>query len=84
MAGDFELPDPEMLAYQLSEAVVDQEGDEKAQEYLARFAEELLTLEPGLSEWVTGRVLEELCEEVGRREDPKYAHATTPTRPLRS
>lgn len=56
--------------------MVDERGEENAQDYLVRFLDELLTLEPGLSEWVTGRVLEELCEEVGRCEDPKNAHAT--------
>lgn len=74
--ASFEFPDPETLAYQLSEAVADERGDENAQAYLAAFVDELFVLEPGLAERVTGRVLEELCEEVARCEDPKHSHAT--------
>lgn len=71
----FELPDAETLAYQLSEAVADQEGD-SAQEYLARFVDELFVLEPGLAERLTDTVLTDLAEEVARREDSHFAHAT--------
>ncbi|MDP9476435.1 MAG: hypothetical protein M3R38_12265 [Actinomycetota bacterium] len=76
MTGDFELPDAETLAYQLSEAVADQEGDDQAQGYLAAFVDELLTLEPGLAERFADAVLTDLAEEVARREDSHFAHAT--------
>ena len=74
--GIFELPDPETLAYQLSETVADHEGDERAQEYLVRFTDELLTLDPGLKEHLSDLLLTELKEEVARREDSHHAHAT--------
>ncbi len=76
MAGDFELPDPETLAYQFSEAVADQEGDDQAQEYLVRFADELFVLEPGLAARFADALLTDLAEEVARREDSHFAHAT--------
>ncbi len=69
-----ELPDAEILAYQLSEAVGDERGD-AAQEYLAAFVDELFVLEPGLAEHFADSVLADLTEEVVRREDPKYSHA---------
>ncbi|MDP9484679.1 MAG: hypothetical protein M3Q49_02605 [Actinomycetota bacterium] len=70
-----ERQDPEMMAYTFSEHIADQEGD-AAQEYLVRFVDELLTLEPGLAERMTDAVLTDLAEEIARREDPKHAHAT--------
>lgn len=74
--ASFELPDPETLAYQLSEAVADGRGNENAQAYLAAFVDELLTLEPGLAERFADAVLTDLKEEIARREDPKHSHAT--------
>ena len=71
---DFELPDAETLAYQMSEAVADQEGD-TAQEYLQRFLDELFQLEPGLRSYFSDLLLGELKEEVVRREDPKHSRA---------
>jgi hypothetical protein len=71
---DFELPDAETLAYQMSEAVADQEGD-AAQEYLQRFLDELFQLEPGLRSYFSDLLLGELKEEVVRREDPKHSRA---------
>jgi len=75
MAGDFELPDAATLAYTLSEAVADQEGDEKADEYLARFVDEILMLEPSVRGHLVDVVLDDLIEEVCRREDPEHAFA---------
>lgn len=71
---DFELPDAETLAYQMSEAVADQEGA-AAQEYLQRFLDELFQLEPGLRSYFSDLLLGELKEEVVRREDPKHSRA---------
>lgn len=71
---DFELPDAETLAYQMSEAVADQEGA-AAQEYLQRFLNELFQLEPGLRSYFSDLLLGELKEEVVRREDPKHSRA---------
>jgi hypothetical protein len=71
---DFELPDAETLAYQMSEAVADQEED-AAQEYLQRFLDELFQLEPGLRSYFSDLLLGELKEEVVRREDPKHSRA---------
>ena len=71
---DFELPDADILAYQLSEAVADQEGD-AAQEYLVRFLDELLTLEPGLRSHFSDLLLGELKAEVVRREDSRHSRA---------
>jgi hypothetical protein len=62
------------LAYQMSEAVADQEGD-AAQEYLQRFLNELFQLEPGLRSYFSDLLLGELKEEVVRREDPKHSRA---------
>lgn len=70
-----ERQDPETLAYQLSEAFADQKGD-AAQEYLVRFVDELLVLDPGVKEHFVDTLLGELKEEVARRENPKYVHAT--------
>lgn len=72
---DFELPDAETLAYQMSEAVTDQEG-EAAQEYLVRFMDELFQLEPGLRSHFSDLLLGELKEEVARQENSRHAHAT--------
>jgi hypothetical protein len=71
---DFALPDAETLAYQMSEAVADHEGD-AAQEYLQRFLDELFQLEPGLRSYFSDLLLGELKEEVVRREDPKHSRA---------
>lgn len=71
-----ELPTPDTLAYTMSEEVADTVGGDGAQEYLVRFVDELLTLEPGLREHFTDLVLTELCEEITRCEDSRYAHAT--------
>lgn len=69
------LPTPDILAYTMSEAVADQEGD-TAQEYLIAFMDELLTLEPGLREHFSDTLLTELKEELIQREDAKLVHAT--------
>ena len=45
-------------------------------EDLRRLTSALLEVAPGLVERVTHRVLEELCEEVARHEDPKHSDAT--------
>lgn len=71
----FELPDAETLAYTMSEAVADQEGDEHAQEYLRRFLDELFQLEPGLREYFSDHLIGELKEQIVEREDPKHSRA---------
>ena len=45
-------------------------------EDLGRFADALLDAAPGLAERVSGMVLTDLAEEVARREDPHFVHAT--------
>ena len=72
--GGFELPDAETLAYTMSEAVADQEGD-AAQEYLVRFLDELLTIEGGLREHFSDTLLGELKEEIVQRENLKHSRA---------
>ena len=62
------------MAYTFSEHVADTEPEPG--EYVRRFVDELFELEPGLREHFADTVLDELCEDVARREDPKYAHAT--------
>ena len=69
-----ELPDAETLAYTFSEAVADEHGD-AAQEYLQRFVDELLTLEPGLRERFSDQLIGGLKEELIRREDARHVHA---------
>ncbi len=59
---------PEDAALALVEAL--EPGD------LARLCDALLEAAPGFAERVTSWVLEELCEEVARCEDGRYAHAT--------
>ncbi|MDP9437214.1 MAG: hypothetical protein M3P49_00460 [Actinomycetota bacterium] len=59
---------PEEAALALVEAL---EPDD-----LRRFTDALLEAAPGFAERVTSWVLEELCEEVARCEDGRYAHAT--------
>ena len=75
MADDFELPEADILAYTLAEAVADEHG-ERAQEYLVRFVGEILALEPGVREHLVDAVLDDLMEEVCRQEDSRYAFAT--------
>lgn len=45
-------------------------------EHVERLTEALVETVPGMAQKVTGRVLEELCEEVTRREDSTHSHAT--------
>ena len=45
-------------------------------EDLRRFADALLEAVPGLAERMTDVVLTDLAEEIARRDDPKYVHAT--------
>lgn len=45
-------------------------------EHVERLTEALVEAVPGMVERLTGRVLEELCEEVVRREDSTHSHAT--------
>lgn len=71
---EHELPTPDILAYQLSEAVADQEGD-AAQDYLTRFFDELFQLEPGLRSHFSDLLIAELKEEVVRREDSRHSRA---------
>lgn len=44
--------------------------------HVERLVDALLEAAPGLRERFTRTVLEDLCEEVVRREDPRHAHAT--------
>lgn len=45
-------------------------------EHVERLAEALVETVPGMAEKLTGRVLEDLCEEIVRREDSTHSHAT--------
>ena len=69
-----ERVDPETMAYTFSEHVADTEAE--PEEYLRRFLDELLTLEPGLRSHISDRLIGELKEEVVRREDSTHSHAT--------
>ena len=73
MAGE-ERVDPETMALTFSEHVADTEADPDG--YLAAFAEELLTLEPALRQHLSDLLLTDLKEEIVRRDDSKYSHAT--------
>lgn len=75
MASDFELPEAEVLAYQLAEAAADHFGEAAADEYLFAFVHEILMLEPGVRAHLAGLVLGGLCEEIAVREDPEHAFA---------
>jgi len=44
-------------------------------EYAERLAEALVETVPGMAERLTGRVLEDLCEEIVRREDSTHSHS---------
>ena len=44
-------------------------------EYVERLAEALVETVPGMAERLTGRVLEDLCEEIVRREDSTHSHS---------
>ena len=59
-----ERVDPEMLAYTLSEHAHDSEPDPDA--YLRGFLDELLSLEPGLRQHVSDRLISELTDEISR------------------
>jgi hypothetical protein len=71
-----ERVDPGIFAYQLCEHVADVEGDEHAQEYLIEMVDEIMLLEPGIREHLSDALLGELKEELVRREDAKFVHAT--------
>lgn len=74
--AEHQLPEADILAYQMSEAAADQEGDEeRAQAYLREFLDELMTLEPAVRQHFTDVVIGELKEEITRREDSRHAHA---------
>ena len=62
------------LAYTFSEHVHDQEDNPEG--YLRRFLDELLALKPGLRQHLSDELLGELKEELFRREDAKFVHAT--------
>ncbi len=71
-----ELPDAGTFAHQLAEHVTDLVGDENADAYLAEVVGELMLLCPGVKDRFSDELLGELKEEIARREDPRYAHAT--------
>jgi len=71
-----ERVDPGTFAYQLCEHVADVEGDEHAQEYLVEVVDEIMLLEPGVREHLSNALLADLKEELVRREDAKFVHAT--------
>ncbi len=73
MVGE-ERQDPEMFAYTLVEHLADEHA-EGAQAYLTAVVDEVMLLEPGVREHFSDLLLEELCEEVARREDPRHSHA---------
>ena len=68
-----ERVDPGTMAYTFSEHVADTEADPG--EYLQRFLDELLVLEPTLREHFSDTLLGELKEEVVRREDSRHSRA---------
>ena len=72
----FDFTDPTTDAYSYTEAVTDELGEERVQPYFEALTDELFQLLPGLREHFTDIVLDELCEDVARREDSKHAHAT--------
>ncbi len=71
-----EQADAGTFAYQLSEHVADLVGDGHADAYLAEVVGELMLLCPAVRERFADQLLGELKEEIARREDPRYAHAT--------
>jgi hypothetical protein len=71
-----EKVDAGTFAYQLSEHIADRVGDEHADAYLAEVVGELMLLCPGLRNHLSDVLLTELKEEIAKREDPRYAHAT--------
>ena len=68
--------DPAMDAYAYSEAVADEFGEEAVTGYFGTLVGELFELVPGIRHHFSDALLTELKEEIARREDPKYAHAT--------
>jgi hypothetical protein len=68
--------DPAMDAYAYSEAVADELGEEAVTGYFGTLVGELFELVPGIRHHFSDALLTELKEEIARREDPKYAHAT--------
>ena len=72
----FDFTDPASDAYSYTEAVADELGEERVQPYFEALTDELFQLLPGLREHFADTVLDELCEDVARRENPKYARAS--------
>ena len=78
---------PRWAAVLRGRIVTDQQGQDSAQEaavalvevlepeYVERLAEALVETVPGMAERLTGRVLEDLCEEIVRREDSTHSHS---------
>ena len=71
-----EETDAGTFAYQLTQHLEDAMGDEHADAYLAEVVGELMLLCPAVRERFSDELLGELKEEIARREDPRYAHAT--------
>ena len=78
---------PRWAAVLRGRIVTDQQAQDSAQEaavalvevlepeYVERLAEALAETVPGMAERLTGRVLEDLCEEIVRREDSTHSHS---------
>ena len=73
---DFDFMDPAIDAYAYSEAVADELGGDAVEPYFEVLVGELFGLVPGLRHHFSDALLTELKEEIARREDPRYAHAT--------
>lgn len=69
-----DLPDAGTFAYQLSEHVADDAGDEKADAYLGEVVSELMELHPAIRERFSDELLGELKEEISR-DDTEFAAA---------
>jgi hypothetical protein len=66
--------DPETLAYTLVEHA--QDTDPEPEAFLIRVVAELLGIEPGVRTRFVELLMTDLKEEIARREDARYAHAT--------
>ena len=66
--------EPETLAYTLADHAY--AADQEPQEYLTRVVAEVFGIVPGVLERIVEKLMTDLKEEIARRENPKYAHAT--------
>lgn len=71
-----ERQDASIFAYTLVEHVADLHGDDAADDYLAEVVSEVMDLCPGVKERFVAAVLADLADEIARREDSRFSHAT--------